>query len=131
MGKEQLCALTELAACDGKIDSSERDLIISIGESSGLEKGEILEILEAQTDYYHLDELSEDERFDLLYNAILLMKIDGKVKNEEVRFCEYIANKLGYELRAIMEIYPEVHPNVKIAGVKEKLRRKVSEMHSN
>lgn len=131
MVKEQLCALTELAACDGKIDNSERELIISIGESKGLERNEILEVLEAQTDYYHLDELNEDERFDLLYNAILLMKIDGQVKNEEVRFCEYIASKLGYELRAIMEIYPEVHPNVKIAGVKEKLRRKVADMHTN
>ena len=59
MVKDQLCALTELAACDGQIDESEKNLIISLGEANGIEKEEIVEILEKQTDYYHLDQLSE------------------------------------------------------------------------
>ena len=53
------------------------------------------------------------------------MKIDGKVYNKEILFCQQIVTKLGYELGAIMEIYPFVYKNLKIPDEKRFLKRKV------
>ena len=123
---QQLKLLTRMAGSDGEIDDSELKLIRNLGTAHGLKEEEIAEIIKEPQGEIVYEHLSEDERFDYLYNLVHLMKVDGEVYNQEIEYCERIAKKLGYQLAAIYEIYPHVHPRVKIPGEIRKLRQTVA-----
>lgn len=127
MIQQHISALAVLAKVDGSFADTEKSLIMRIGKSNGLSENEIETIIGAPTAAIDFTDLDETEKFDLLYDAILVMKVDGQVLNEEIKYCQYIAEKLGFELRVVLEMYAEIHPNVKISGLKEKLRRKVAD----
>ena len=115
-----------MAGSDGEIDDSELKLIRNLGTAHGLKEEEIAEIIKEPQGEIVYEHLSEDERFDYLYNLVHLMKVDGEVYNQEIEFCERIATKLGYRLAAVYEIYPHVHPRVKIPDEIKKLRNTVN-----
>ncbi len=123
---QQLKLLVRLAGSDGVIDDDERDLIQNLGNAHGISEEEIKSIMADPGGEIDYDSLNEDERFDYLYNLVHLMKVDGEVYNQEVEFCEGIAKKLGYKLAAIYELYPHVHPKVKIPGEIKTLKQKVN-----
>ena len=125
MVKEQLTALTLLANSYNNIDEREVRLIYRIGEAHGLKEDEIQAIIDNPGKLGKLDQLNEDDKFEFLYTIIQLMKIDDKIYNEEVLYCQEIAQKLGYGLGAVMEMYPLVHKNVVIRSEKLQLKNKV------
>ena len=127
MVKKQLIALTQLANSDNNIDERELKLIFRIGEAHGMEKEDIQAIIDNPGSLGDLKGLPEDDKFEFLYSIIQLMKIDDEIFNEEVLFCQSIAQKLGYGLGAVMEMYPHVHKNLVIRDEKLKLKRKVSQ----
>ncbi len=123
---QQLKLLIRLAGSDGVIDDEERRLIENLGTAHGLTDGDIKNLITDPGGEIDYDNLNDDERFDYLYNLVHLMKVDGEVYNQEVEFCERIAKKLGYQLAAIYELYPHVHPKVKIPGEIKTLKQKVN-----
>jgi uncharacterized tellurite resistance protein B-like protein len=127
MIKKQIIALTQLAGSDGDIDERELKLIFRIGEAHGMDSKDIQHIIDKPGKLGDLKGLSEDEKFEFLYSVIQLMKIDDEIFNEEVLFCQAIAEKLGYGLGAVMEMYPLVHKNLVIRSEKLQLKRKVSQ----
>ncbi len=122
--EQEISVLSSVAQCDGNLDKREYDYIMNLGQAHGLKASRIEEIIKSQKEL-SLDNLNDDEKFEILYNIVILMKVDGKVYNEEIVFCQNIASRLGYEYEAIMELYPHVHARVKIAGMKKQLQRKV------
>lgn len=115
-----------MAGSDGSVDEIELKLIRNLGAAHGLSEEEVAQIVREPQGEINYQHLTEDERFDYLYNLVHLMKVDGEVYNQEIEFCERIATKLGYRLAAVYEIYPHVHPRVKIPDEIKKLRTKVS-----
>lgn len=126
MSKTSLSILIELAIRDGEIDDREHRLIHQIGEAHGLEEEEITIMIDSppQIDY---SKLSEDERFEMLYNLVRLMKVDGKIFDEEILYCLDVAKRLKYPLEAVMELYGLVHANLKLTSEINVLKRKYSE----
>ena len=122
---QQLKLLARLAGSDGSIDDSELRLIQNLGNAHGLGESDVEKIIKEPQGEIDYDNLTDDERFDYLYNLVHLMKVDGEVYNQEIEFCEGIAKKLGFQLAAIYEIYPHVHPRVKIPDEIKKLRNTV------
>ena len=57
--------------------------------------------------------LPSDEKFDHLINIIQLMKVDGKVRNAEIEFCEIMAMKLGYRPQVIQELSQHIYSDPK------------------
>ncbi len=123
---QQLKLLARLAGSDGSIDESELKLIQNLGSAHDLDEAEVAKIIKEPQGEIDYKDLTDDERFDYLYNLVHLMKVDGEVYNQEIEFCERIAKKLGYQLAAVYEIYPHVHPRVKIPDEIKKLRNTVS-----
>ena len=123
MFKNNLSILIELANQDGEIDEKEQKLIYQIGEAHGLTSEEIQELIDSpsKVDY---TTLTDDERFDMLYNLVRLMKVDGKIFDEEILYCLDAAKRLSYPLEAIMELYGLVHANLKLTSEIHGLKRK-------
>lgn len=123
MSRTSLSILIELAYRDGEIDEREHRLIHQIGEAHGILQEEIVDLIDnpPKIDY---DQLSNDERFEMLYNLVRLMKVDGKIFDEEILYCLDVAKRLGYPMEAVMELYGLVHANLKLTSEINILKKK-------
>ena len=111
---QQLKLLTRLAGSDGTIDETELKLIKNLGSIHGLGDEEVNEIINSPQGEIDYQNLTEDERFDYLYNIIQLMKIDGKVTQSEIEFCERVAVRLGYLPGVVADMSAYIYSDPKI-----------------
>lgn len=115
--KPHLKVLVQLAKVDGTADDTELELIRQIGSSNNVSSEEIDEAIaeaEASDPIPSLDHLSVDDRFELLYNLVLVMKADGIIDTEEVKFCKAMVRKLGFQedvLQDLIEHSPDEDPD--------------------
>ncbi|MFT7035123.1 MAG: putative tellurite resistance protein B-like protein [Cyclobacteriaceae bacterium] len=130
MFTKQLKVLAILAKADGEIDEKELKLMEKIGNAHDMSIEDIHEAIASPGNVKDLSELDEEERFELLYDVVQLMKIDNKIFNEEILYCQQIAMKLGYPLEAIMELYPHVNTriNLSVPGEKAALKKKLNKI---
>ena len=96
--KDQLSILVHLSKADKIVAKEELDLIRAVGNRHGLSKKEVEDIIEVPNDISgNLKNLPTDEKLEYLVTVIQLMKIDKKIHQAEIQFCEKIAMKLGYK----------------------------------
>lgn len=130
MFTKQLKVLATLANADGEIDEKEMKLMEKIGKAHDMSTEEIHAAIKSPGNVKDLSELDEEERFELLYDVVQLMKIDNKIFNEEILYCQEVAMKLGYPFEAIMEVYPHVNTriNLNIPGEKAAMKKKLDKI---
>lgn len=121
MIKEQLNILINLAASDKLIDDREAKTIHMIGKAGGISKEEIDEMMKRPRTIGDLSTLTEDQKFENLYQLIQLMKSDGQVFKSEIAFCEGVAEKLGYKKEVISEIAAKVYSDPSITSDRRSL----------
>ena len=121
MIKEQLNILINLAASDKLIDDREAKTIHMIGKAGGISKEEIDEMMKRPKTIGDLSTLTEDQKFENLYQLIQLMKSDGRVFKSEIAFCEGVAEKLGYKKEVISEIAAKVYSDPSITSDRRSL----------
>lgn len=114
--------LVQLARVDGVVVQDEIDLIRQIGEANGLSTAEISACFEDPSLIEDLDSLTDDEKYDYIYNIVQLMKIDGRLYKEEIRFCARLASKLGYSEEVLMELMLKIYSDPDISAEKTMLK---------
>ncbi len=129
--RNQLKALVQLAIVDEKFDKSEESQILAIGKANGVPESEIREFisqgLRSKNTEIALDfsTLAFDEKFEYLYNIIQLMKIDREVFLSEIRYCEEVAVKLGFDKKVVSKMSSMIYSDPGITTDREKLKQKV------
>jgi len=123
--KTQLSALIQLASADDDLADKERDLIFLIGKGNGLSEAEIKDLMANPDDLHSAENLSDQEKFEMLYNIVQLMKIDSEVFLSEIKFCEDIAEKLGFNRKVITELSANVYSDPSITSDRSMLKEKV------
>jgi len=126
MIKDQLNILVQLASSDGMIAEKELRLIRTIAEAHELSSKDIDEILKDPKPIANLEYLSEDQKFEFLYNVIQLMKADGQVFKSEIVFCEDMAERLGYNRKVVAELSSKIYSDPTITADREMLKEKAS-----
>jgi uncharacterized tellurite resistance protein B-like protein len=121
MIKEQLNILINLAASDKLIDDREVKTIHMIGKAGGLSREEVDEMIKHPKTIGDLSTFTEDQKFENLYQLILMMKSDGQVFRSEVHFCETIADRLGYRKEVISELATKVYSDPSITSDRRSL----------
>lgn len=121
MIKEQLNILINLAASDKLIDDREVKTIHMIGKAGGLSREEVDEMIKHPKSIGDLSTFTEDQKFENLYQLILMMKSDGQVFRSEVHFCESIAERLGYRKEVISELATKVYSDPSITSDRRSL----------
>lgn len=124
MVKDQLQVLIQLAASDNRVAEKEARLIHMIGQSNGVPKEEIDEMLKNPKGVINLENLSPDQKFEHLYHIVQLMKVDGQVFKSEIVFCENIAEHLGYKRGVIAELSTGIFSDPSITSDRERLKKK-------
>jgi hypothetical protein len=66
--------------------------------------------------------LSDDQKFEYIYSLVQLMKADGKVFQSEIRFCEQVAEELGYSKKVIGELSSRIYSDPSITADRAKLK---------
>jgi hypothetical protein len=69
--------------------------------------------------------MTSDEKFEYLYNIVQLMKVDSEVFLSEIRFCEDLAVKLGYDRKVISVLSQKIYSDPAITSDREKLQKEV------
>lgn len=123
--KSQLSTLIELARIDGDFDGQEKLHILMVGRANGLSEAEIREIVENPVPIPDLNTLTSDERFDYLYNIVQLMKIDSQVYLSEIKYCEELAEKLGFKKKVISALSSRVYSDPSITANIDALKKAV------
>lgn len=122
MSRTQLNILVQLAKVDGVIVQDEIDLIKQIGMANGMSNEEISSCFDDPHEVGNLSKLTRDEKYDYIYHVVQLMKIDGRLYKEELRFCAKMASKLGYDEKVLMELMLKIYSDPDLTTDKNSLK---------
>ena len=122
--KAELNVLINLAAIDRMIDAKEVKLIQMIGQANGFTKDEVDEMIKHPQTIVNMVEMTPDEKFEHLYYLVTLMKSDGKIFQNEIDFCEKIADRLGYRKGVVAALSQHIYSDITIRADRELLRSK-------
>lgn len=128
--KSQLSTLIQLAKIDGEFAGEERELIMMLGKANGLAEKDIMDLVDNPEPLPPLSTMSDDDRFEYLYNIVQLMKIDSQVYLSEIKYCEELAEKLGFKKSVISKLSSRVFSDPSITSNREALKREVKK-HQN
>ncbi len=112
--------LVQLAKIDGETDSAELELIRQIGASNKVSDEDIESIIKqtaAEDTIPSLEHLSREEKVSLMTNLVMVMKIDGKIHKEEMKFCMQVLKKLGYEENSLFDLVSTTYIDPRIEEV--------------
>ena len=110
MSNVHLNILIQLAKVDGVVVQEEIDLINEIGKAHGMTEEQISSCFEEQHELSDLKGLSDDEKFEYVYSLVQLMKIDGRLYDEEVLF------------ELMLKIYSDPHMSADKNEIKKKIQ---------
>lgn len=127
MSRNHLNLLVQLAKVDGVVVQDEIDLIKQIGEASGMSSDEISECFEDPSEIGDLNSLSNDEKYEYLYDIVQLMKIDGRLYKEEIRFCAKMVSKMGYREDVLVELMLKIYSDPNISADKASLKATIQQ----
>lgn len=99
--------LVQLAKIDGETDEAELELIRQIGISNNVSPEDIDRIIAktaAEDTIPSLEHLTREQKIELMTNLVLVMKIDGRIHKEEMKFCLKVLKKLGYDEDALFDL---------------------------
>ncbi|MEQ8548472.1 MAG: TerB family tellurite resistance protein [Cyclobacteriaceae bacterium] len=114
-----LKSMIELAMSDQSFDKVEEEWIYSIGKMNGIDPEVIDNMIKkqasAKTDLdISFDSLTYTEKFEYLYNILQLMKVDSKVFLTEIKYCELLASKLGYDPKVVKKLSSRIYSDPSI-----------------
>ena len=107
MNNPHLNILAQLAKVDGHADDSELKVIRTVGASKNISDVEIeraIEEADSSTPLPSLEAMEKEEKMELLYNLALVMKADGIIHKEEMKFCLGVIKKLGFDDNVLFEL---------------------------
>jgi hypothetical protein len=129
--RNHLKALVQLSIIDRDFGEPEKTYIYTIGKANKIEASDIdaivKEVLEAkENESLNFEGLMTEERFDYLYDIVQLMKIDGEVFLTEIRYCEEVAEKLGYDKKVVKKMASRIYSDPSITGNRDALMKEAN-----
>jgi uncharacterized membrane protein YebE (DUF533 family) len=123
--KAQLSTLVQLASADGEFSGDERQMIYMIGKANNIKEEEIDDLVSNPIPMPSVSTMTDEDKFDYLYNIVQLMKIDSQVYLSEIKYCEDIAEKLGFNKKVIGALSKQIYSDPSITSNVDSLRKAV------
>lgn len=129
--KNHLKALIQLSIIDRDFGQPEKSYVYTIGKANRVPEKEIDELVDEvlgskENSDVNFEGLLSEERFDYLYDVIQLMKIDGEVFLTEIKYCEEVAEKLGYDKKVVKKMSARIYGDPSITGNREALMKEAN-----
>lgn len=100
----QMKLLISLAQIDGDVADRERNYIVNIGRANGIYPDEIIPLFTKRHELIIPKDLTDEQKFNYIFNLVRLMKIDERMYKEELMFCSKIAATLGYDQQVMFDL---------------------------
>jgi len=126
--EEQVSILVHLSMADNFLAEEESKLIHNIGKRNGLNTDQVELIIDNPKPIPNVRNLPPDEKFDYLHNVIQLMKVDGKIYQSEIQFCERLALALGYKPGVVADLSAYIYSDPSIS-TKRSFLRSIADSH--
>ncbi|PIB36690.1 hypothetical protein BFP72_15405 [Reichenbachiella sp. 5M10] len=125
--RAQMSVLVQLALIDNQLSSLEKRYVYALGKANSIPERELDELFEGhlgskKVSLPEIGTLSEDDKFEYLYNIVQLMKVDKKVYLSEIRFCQKLAAKLGYKSSVVSELSSGIFSDPDVTGDRDHLK---------
>ena len=118
--------LINLAKADGQIADREKNYLINIGRANGFYPDQIYPLFTQRHENIVPTDLTDDEKFELLFSLVQLMKLDERMYREEISFCGQVATRLGYDKNVMFELLTRVKSAAMAPPEKAELRTVVN-----
>jgi uncharacterized tellurite resistance protein B-like protein len=115
--------LISLAKIDGQVADKEKNHLITIGRANGIYPDEIYPLFTQTHEVVVPGNLSDDQKFDLIFSLIQLMKLDERMYREEIKFCGQVAGRLGYNKQVMFELLSHVKSGAMQADEMDSLKK--------
>ena len=128
--KSRISILINIANSDGEFARIEREFIRKIAKQGGMSEEEFEKTVDEpgeMSDDFSGDDLSMDEKFEIIHAIVLLMNVDGKLKKEEINYCLKVARQLGYKESVLFEFITAVTNGQSFSVEKEVIKPKVQQ----
>ena len=123
--RAQLSMLIKLANIDNDFAEDEKNMIYMVGKANGVTEEDIDNLLENPESLPPVDDMSDNEKFEYLYSVVQLMKIDKEIYLSEIKYCEEVAEKLGFKKAVIAELSSKIYSNPSITANKDSLKKAI------
>jgi len=123
--KSKLSVLVQLANIDGEFAGEEKDMIYMIGKANGVSEEEINGMVDNPEPLPPVSTMTEDDKFEYLFHLVQLMKIDSQVYLSEIKFCEELAEKIGFNRNVISDLSSRIYSDPAITSNVASLKRAV------
>ena len=123
--KSKLSVLVQLANIDGDFAGEEKDLIYMIAKANGISQEEVNDMVENPEPLPPVSTMTDDDKFEYLYHLVQLMKIDSQVYLSEIKYCEELAEKLGFKKNVISDLSARIYSDPSITSDISSLKREV------
>lgn len=107
--RKQLNILIQLAESDKHFSPIEREKIFQLAEKRQFPLDVVRELIRNPEPIGSFGALSDDQKFDYLFNSIDLMLVDKKIFDSEIIFCRDIAIKLGFRKDVVDFLKEEIY----------------------
>lgn len=121
--KAKLSTLIQLANADGEFSGEEKRMILMIGKANRVSEEEVNQLIENPEPIPPVSTMTEDDKFEYLYNIVQLMKIDNQVFLSEIKYCEDIAEKLGFKRKVIGALSRQIFSDPAITSDVDSLKK--------
>ncbi len=119
--------LVRVALSDQNFTAIEKGLIFSIGKAHRVREEEIQSVIDEELSQkggnLEFQALSFEEKFGYIYDIIQLMKIDNEVYLSEIRYCEQMAEKLGFNKKVVKKISSRIYGDPSITSNRDALMK--------
>lgn len=95
-GEELISLLVQLSKSDQNFDDFEFSYILQVGYNVGLSQSQIENAIRSNTKKELVFPKSEQDRMNILYYLLFLMKIDKSVDEKEIELIHHYGFKLGF-----------------------------------
>ena len=123
--RAQISTLIQLANADGEFSGDEKQLIYMIGKANRMKEEEIDSLIENPVEMPPVSTMTDEDKFEYLFQVVQLMKIDSQVFLSEIKYCEEIAEKLGFKKKVIGALSKQIYSDPAITSNIEALRKAV------
>ena len=128
--RDQLKALIQLALSDQNFSDEEKVHIYSLAVAHNFSKEDVDQLVDENLKSkgeveMNFKMLSFDDRFEFLFNIVQLMKIDREIYLSEIKYCEKIAQVLGFNTGVIKSLSGKIFSDPSITGNREKMKNEV------
>ena len=113
---------------DGHIDDDEVELLYKIARRHGAGSWRANRVKKRMDKIPFVNPDNDAERFDQMYDLVMMMMADGEIDENETKVCNKYAEHLGFDKRIVDELVHSISSNITVGNDPEETKQRVKFM---